>query len=140
MIVEELVREHEGGDKQTKLATILTTEPGVLGLESVDVEEGENDDRLGDLGCCEHVANKVDESSSREQAEETRVVGAFGSRGSGASGLDSGAGMSLDGVVEVANGEGDGFRETAKAELLECRLGAEGEDAMGELVTERRLG
>lgn len=44
VVVEELVGQHEGSDKETELAAILTAKSWVLRFESVDVEEGENDD------------------------------------------------------------------------------------------------
>lgn len=122
VVIKELVGKHEGSDKESELAAVLTTKTGILGLESVNVEKGEDDDRLGDLCGVEHVADKVGEAATREETEGARVVGSFTGAGSGAIGIDSGTSVGLDGVVQVPYREGDSFRQAAEAELLGVTL------------------
>jgi len=110
VVVEELVGEHESSDEEPELAAVLTAEAWVLRLESVDVEKGEDDDRLGHLCGVEHVADKVGEAAARKEAESAGVVGAFPSARAGAARVDGGSSVSLDGVVKIADGEGDCFR------------------------------
>ena len=126
VVVKELVGEHEGGDEQAELAAILTAKTRVLGLEPVNVEEREDDDRLRYLRDVEHVADKVGKATAREEAKSAGVVGSLASAGARAARVDRRAGVLLDGIVKVTNRERDRLGETAKAKLLGVTLGRGG--------------
>jgi len=72
-LVHKLVRHHQGGNCDPKLTPRQAVCQPISLLQSVNVMEGEDNDRLGDLCCLENLLHELSEVGRDGELERSGV-------------------------------------------------------------------